>query len=167
MPDSAPNAGQVPVSRRFTRWIASTSNPTFFVWPIALFGAEAALQGGVPRIHAIAAPLLAWGYLQYRLVGNFRARTGGGGPGISIPPERLVTSGPYRWTRNPMYLGHLIFMAGLAATLGSWIALAVFAFHAFWFDRRVRDDEERLAGRFGEPYKDYCRRVKRWIPGLL
>jgi protein-S-isoprenylcysteine O-methyltransferase Ste14 len=34
-----------------------------------------------------------------------------------------------------MYLGHLIFFAGIAATLGSWIALAVLAFHVFWFDR--------------------------------
>jgi protein-S-isoprenylcysteine O-methyltransferase Ste14 len=36
-----------------------------------------------------------------------------------------------------------------------------------WFDRRVREDEERLAGLFGDDYRDYCRRVKRWIPGIL
>ena len=100
-------------------------------------------------------------------MGNFRTREGGGGPGISIPPDRIVDRGPYRWVRNPMYLGHLVFFAGLALALRSWVALAVFAVPAVWFDRRVREDEARLAERFGEPYRDYCRRVKRWIPGVL
>jgi protein-S-isoprenylcysteine O-methyltransferase Ste14 len=149
------------------RWLKSTSNRTFIVWPVVLLAAEALLQRGFPRIQAWGLPLLAWGYLQYRLVGSYRARIGGGGPGISIPPDRIVESGPYRWVRNPMYLGHLVFFAGLAVTLESWIALAVLAFHAFWFDRRVREDEERLAGLFGDAYRDYCRRVKRWIPGLV
>ena len=112
-------------------------------------------------------PLLAWGYLQYRLVGNYRTRLGGGGPGVSVPPERIVEQGPYRWVRNPMYLGPLLFFAGIAATLHSWIALVVLAFHVAWFDRRVREDERHLAELFGDPYRDYCRRVKRWIPGLV
>ena len=148
------------------RWLASTSNRTFIAWPAVLFAAEAALQGGVPRIEEWALPLLAWGYLQYRLVGNYRARIGGGGPGISVPPERIVETGPYRFVRNPMYLGHLIFLLGLALALRSWIALAVFAFHAAWFDLRVREDETRLLGLFGGPYLAYCGRVKRWIPGI-
>jgi protein-S-isoprenylcysteine O-methyltransferase Ste14 len=131
-----------------------------------LIVAEAALQQGMPRIHWWGLPLLAWGYLQYKLVGTFRTREGGGGPGISKPPERIVSRGPYRWTRNPMYLGHLIFLLGLALTLGSWIALAVLIGHAVWFDLRVREDEARLAERFGEPYREYCRRVRRWVPGV-
>lgn len=149
------------------RWLKSTSNRTFVAWPIVLLGVEALLQQGWPRIIPWGLPLLAWGYLQYRLVGNYRSRIGGGGPGVSIPPERIVEAGPYRWVRNPMYLGHLIFFAGLAITLGSWVAAAVFAFHLFWFDRRVREDEERLLALFGAPYADYCRRVKRWIPGIV
>jgi len=149
------------------RWFGSTSNRTFIAWPIALFAIEAVAQQRVPVINWWALPLLAWGYLQYRLVGNYRADTGGGGPGISIPPDRIVDSGPYRWVRNPMYLGHLIFFAGLAWMLVSWIALGVLVFHVFWFDRRVREDEARLAQLFGDPYRDYCRRVKRWIPGIV
>jgi len=149
------------------RWLRSTSNRTFVLWPILLFSAEAAFQQGLPRIQLWALPLLPWGYLQYRLVGNYRLREGGGGPGVSIPPERLVTAGPYRYCRNPMYVGHLIFLAGLAFALDSWLAAAVFAFHAVWFHRRVRDDETRLAALFGDPYRDYLARVKRWIPGLL
>lgn len=158
------------MSRAFAvaaRWLSSTSNRTFVVWPVALFAAEAVLQQGLPRIHLWALPLLALGYLQYDLVGRYRLREGGGGPGISIPPERLVTGGPYRYCRNPMYLGHLIFLAGTASALESWMALGVFAFHVLWFDRRVRDDEARLAALFGSAYREYCARVRRWIPGLL
>jgi protein-S-isoprenylcysteine O-methyltransferase Ste14 len=148
------------------KWLGGTSNRTFIVWPLALFALEATIQQGLPRVHWWATPLLAWGYLQYKLVGTFRTREGGGGPGISRPPERIVSQGPYRWTRNPMYLGHLVFFAGLALVLGSWIAAAVFAGHAVWFDRRVREDESRLAALFGDSYREYCRRVKRWIPGV-
>ncbi len=149
------------------RWFRSTSNRTFVLWPILLFSAEAVLQNGLPRIDSWGLPLLAWGYLQYRLAGNYRLKEGGGGPGISIPPERLVTGGPYRFCRNPMYLGHLIFLAGIAAALHSWLAAAVFVLHAAWFDRRARDDEARLSALFGNRYREYLARVKRWIPGLL
>ena len=148
------------------RWLKSTSNRTFVLWPILLACAEALLQGGMPRVQPWALPLLAWGYLQYRWVGAFRTREGGGGPGLAIPPDRIVDRGPYRWVRNPMYLGHLVFLAGLALVLESWLGAALFAFHVVWFDRRVRDDETRLGQLFGEAYRDYCRRVKRWIPGL-
>ena len=149
------------------RWLKSTSNRTFIVWPIVLFGVEALIQRGVPRLSFWALPLLAWGYLQYRWVGTYRARLGGGGPGISIPPDRIVTEGPYRWVRNPMYLGHLIFLAGLAAVLQSWIGAALLAYHVIWFDMRVREDEQRLEALFGDAYRDYRRRSKRWIPGIV
>ena len=152
---------------KLRRWLKSTSNRTFIVWPAALFAIEALLQEAVPVIHWWALALLAWGYLQYRLVGNYRAKLGGGGPGVAIPPDRIVEQGVYRWVRNPMYLGHLIFFAGIALVLGSWIAGAVFAGHMFWFHRRVREDERHLEELFGEPYRDYCRRVKRWVPGVL
>ncbi|MEP7067844.1 MAG: isoprenylcysteine carboxylmethyltransferase family protein [Usitatibacter sp.] len=134
---------------------------------MALFAVEALVQQGLPVIHWWALPVLAWGYLQYRLVGNYRTRLGGGGPGISIPPDRVVDTGIYRWVRNPMYLGHIIFLAGIALVLGSWIAAIVLILHLFWFQGRVREDERHLLELFGEPYRDYCRRVKRWVPGIL
>ena len=155
-----------PASRRSPgRWLRSTSNRTFIVWPLLLLALQALLEGGWPRLNLWALPLLAWGYGQYRWVGNLRAEQGGGGPGLSNPPLHLVTTGPYAWTRNPMYLGHLIFFAGLALLL-SGLAWVVFAAHALWFDRRVREDEASLAAQFGEPYRDYLRRVKRWIPAV-
>ena len=152
---------------RARRWLKGTSNRTFIAWPVALFAVEALAQQGMPALEPWGVPLLAWGYLQYRWVGSYRTALGGGGPGISVPPERIVDAGPYRWVRNPMYLGHLVFFAGLAVVLRSWIGLAVLVFHAFWFHRRVREDERHLEALFGEPYRSYCARVRRWIPGVL
>ena len=92
---------------------------------------------------------------------------GGGGPGLSNPPERIVDSGIYAYTRNPMYLGHLIFMAGLAITFWSLAALVLLVVHLPWYQRRVLGDEAHLKTLFGQGYVDYAARVKRWIPGVL
>jgi len=66
-----------------------------------------------------------------------------------------------------MYLGHLIFLLGLAVTFWSWFAFALFVLQAIWLHRRVLADEERLRAQFGAEYAAYQARVKRWIPGLL
>jgi protein-S-isoprenylcysteine O-methyltransferase Ste14 len=128
---------------------------------------ELFLNHGRLRFEPWFAPLLAWGYLQYRLVGSYRLPRGGGGPGMDTPPERLVTSGPYAWSRNPMYLGHLIFLIGLSLTFESVLGGLIAAASAVWFQVRVRRDEKRLRERFGQAYLDYHGRVKRWLPGIL
>jgi protein-S-isoprenylcysteine O-methyltransferase Ste14 len=137
----------------------------------AVSARRAGVRGGavwrIAPIRPWGAIFLLWGYLQYRLVGRDRRARGGGGPGIEKPPERIVTDGAYRYLRNPMYLGHLIFMAGLAITFSSWIALALLVFHAGWFHLRVLNDEQRLESQFGESYRAYKSQVKRWIPGVL
>ena len=153
--------------RSLVRWLSGTSNRTFIVYPIAIAAIETAFAGGVPPTEWLGLPLLAGGYALYKLCGRYRTRVGGGGPGVSVPPQRLVMSGPYSIVRNPMYVGHLVFMLGLAVTFRSWIAAALLVASAIWFDRRVRDDEARLAGLFGAGYADYSARVKRWLPGVL
>jgi protein-S-isoprenylcysteine O-methyltransferase Ste14 len=154
--------------RGLKRWLKSTSRRTFVVYPILVVLFEFALRRGdlIAALRPWGAIFLVWGYLQYRYVGGYRTVRGGGGPGIEVPPDRVVDEGPYRFVRNPMYLGHLIFMAGLAITFSSWLALALLLFHLVWFDLRVREDEKHLEALFGEPYRDYKRRVKRWVPGI-
>ncbi len=137
------------------------------LFPVCIVAFELLLRRGGLVFIPWGLPFLAWGYLQYRLGGQFRTRMGGGGPGLSNPPERIVDTGIYAYTRNPMYLGHLIFMAGLAITFWSLPALALLAFHIVWFQRRVRGDEAHLKQLFGQDYVDYAVRVKRWIPGVL
>ncbi len=155
--------------RPFTlkRWLKSTSNRTFFIYPLLVVALEVIIHRGDLTIYLWGTPLLPWGYAQYRLSGNYRTLKGGGGPGIEIPPERIVDTGIYAWTRNPMYLGHLIFMLGLAITFLSIPAALLFLFHVFWFHRRVRNDEAHLHERFGVAYIAYMAKVKRWIPGLV
>jgi protein-S-isoprenylcysteine O-methyltransferase Ste14 len=137
------------------------------VAPIVVVAWELLVNGGQLRVEPWFLPLVLWGFLQYRLVGRYRLRRGGGGPGMGTPPERLVTGGLYAWCRNPMYLGHIIFLVGLALSLRSLLAAIVAAASAVWFHVRVRRDERRLAELFGEPYAEYSARVKRWIPGLF
>jgi hypothetical protein len=147
--------------------LGSTSFRSFLLYPVVVVAWELALNRGTLRFEPAFLPLLAWGYLQYRLVGKYRIRRGGGGPGMDTPPERLVTSGPFAWCRNPMYLGHIIFLLGLALSLRSELAAAITIATIVWFQFRVRRDERRLVERFGQPYLDYKARVRRWIPGVL
>jgi protein-S-isoprenylcysteine O-methyltransferase Ste14 len=128
---------------------------------------ELALNRGRLTVMPWGAPLLAWGYLQYRLVGNYRLPRAGGTPGMDAMPERIIAAGPYRYTRNPMYLGHLIFMVGLVLTFWSWFALILLIARATWFQRRVVQDERRLERTFGAEYSEYRTQVKRWVPFVL
>ena len=151
----------------FLHWLGRTPVQTFILSPPAVIAFELARPGSAIAIVPWGVPLLLWGYLQYLLVGRYRLRLGGGGPGMAAPPQRIVARGPYRYTRNPMYLGHLIFMSGLVVTFWSWFALILLAGRAAWFQYRVRGDEARLEAKFGADYTAYRAQVKRWIPGLF
>lgn len=148
------------------RILRRTPVQTFILLPLATIGWELAIFATL-RLEPVFLLLMLWGYAQYRLCGRYRMARGGGGPGLDTPPERLVTTGIYAWTRNPMYLGHVIYMAGVALTFQSWFAAALGIARAAWFHRRVLGDERKLADRFGDPYVEYRRRVKRWLPGLF
>jgi len=147
------------------RWLASTSSRTFVLWPILLVGLEAALQRGVPQIEIWALPLLVWGYLQYRLVGDYRLTAGGGGPGISIPPERLVTEGPYRLTRHPMYLGIVSFHVGATIAMESLALLVITLVYVIPFTAiRIRAEDRVLASGFGDEFRAFSARVPAFVP---
>jgi protein-S-isoprenylcysteine O-methyltransferase Ste14 len=155
------------VGHRVWRWLRRTPVQTFILCPLLVIGVELVLNRGALTIVPRGVPLLAWGYLQYLLVGAYRLPRAGGSAGMEAPPERIITTGLYRYTRNPMYLGHLIFLTGLAITLWSWFALIVLAARAVWFHRRVRHDEARLEKIFGAEYAAYRSKVRRWIPGII
>jgi len=149
------------------RLLRKTPFRTFVLYPLITLIWELSFRQGRLDLQPIFFPLMLWGYLQYRLCGRYRIKRGGGGPGLEIPPERLVTTGPYAYTRNPMYLGHIIFLAGLTLTLKSLLAGLLTGAGACWFHARALKDERRMTERFGTPYVEYTASVKRWLPGLF
>jgi protein-S-isoprenylcysteine O-methyltransferase Ste14 len=152
---------------RAAKLLRRTPVRTFVLYPVITLSWELFLNSGSLRMEPLFLPLMLWGYLQYRLCGWYRMKHGGGGPGLEKPPDRLVATGPYAHTRNPMYLGHLIFLIGLALALRSLLAATIAVITGFWFHFRVLSDEQKLAEQLGEPYIEYTAKVNRWIPGLF
>lgn len=79
-------------------------------------------------------------------------------------PRKLQTDGLFALTRNPIYLGMLLFLSGLAVLLGSavvWFGPLIFFLAAnFWY---IPHEEEKAAEHFGGPYLDYKKKVRRWL----
>jgi len=78
-------------------------------------------------------------------------------------PE-IIASGPYRFTRNPMYLGMALVLAGIAVGFASgWILVGVPITLAIVHATAVRHEEAYLERKFGDTYLRYKRSVRRWI----
>jgi protein-S-isoprenylcysteine O-methyltransferase Ste14 len=92
---------------------------------------------------------------------------GRGTPAPFDPPRRFVATGPYRWVRNPMYVGAFLLLAGYALCTSSVATLLVAfamlgAAHLF----TVFYEEPTLRRRFGASYEEYVRSTPRWLPRL-
>lgn len=78
--------------------------------------------------------------------------------------RKLVTSGPYRLTRNPMYLGLVIVTLGIAIWVGAWpmyiVPIAVFA-TTNWV--HIPFEEGKMRRQFGATYDHHVRQVRRWV----
>ena len=82
----------------------------------------------------------------------------------SKPALTIVRSGPFRFTRNPMYLSLCLLQVALGFFLNDWITLLFVVPLALIFHYGVILREERyLSAKFGEPYLEYKREVRRWI----
>jgi len=118
---------------------------------------SAQIAGGA--ITAVGVIHAFWCVVTFALMGR-------GTPAPFDPPRRLVVAGPYRWVRNPMYIG-----AGLAligASLFYW-SLAMITYSILFFIIAhifvILYEEPILKRTFGLEYEVYCRRVRRWLPG--
>ena len=105
---------------------------------------------------AVGVVLILWSGLVFR-----RART-------TIvphqPPSALVEAGPYRLSRNPIYLADMVILAGWVLGLGSPLALILLVpFHAVLLRLFILPEEAVLARDLGQPYLDFKTRVRRWI----
>ncbi len=88
--------------------------------------------------------------------------------GTTVKPfeesSALVTAGVFGWTRNPMYVGVVLMLAGVSLLLGSLVALVPALLLAIFLDRRfIRVEEEMLAEKFGDAWQTYRGRTRRWL----
>lgn len=78
--------------------------------------------------------------------------------------DKIVTSGPFRFTRNPMYLGIVLLLFGIWILLGALspaIGIVIFMVTADrWY---IRVEEQMLRQKFGPEFEAYCTKVRRWI----
>jgi protein-S-isoprenylcysteine O-methyltransferase Ste14 len=109
-------------------------------------------------------PVGAGAAVLFRCIWDF-AVTGRGTLAPVDPPTRLVVRGPYRYVRNPMYLGVLCILTGEAWLFAS-SALLIYAAAvlACFYSFVVLYEEPALRRKFGESYEQYARTVHRWWP---
>jgi protein-S-isoprenylcysteine O-methyltransferase Ste14 len=82
----------------------------------------------------------------------------------SLTNRTLVVQGPYRFTRNPMYLGLTIVTIGIVCLVGSWpmiLAPVALAATVNWI--HIPFEEAKMRRQFGQSFDEYARRVRRWI----
>ena len=125
------------------------------VWPIGLFPQPVGRWIGWALI-ACAVLLAAIAVALFHRAGT--------PPNPTREVTAFVRSGPYRLTRNPMYVGLTLFQAGLAFALDDAWVLILLVFSFAVMDRIVVPGEERyMASRYGADYAAYRARVRRWL----
>jgi len=110
---------------------------------------------GVP-LALLGAVGLAWCFALF-------AGHGGGTPNPILPPRRLVTTGPYAFTRNPIILFHAATLLGLSLFVGSLLAVVITLALAVPAHFIVLREERTLEARFGAAYLAYKESVPRWL----
>ena len=121
--------------------------PAVLVGPLRLLGAFCLVAG---------LALTIWAVATFRRVGTTHHPAG--------PTTALAVGGPYRFTRNPMYLGLVFITAGVALLANALWPLILLPVVIVILRRAVIDREERyLTAKFGEEYLQYKARVRRWL----
>jgi protein-S-isoprenylcysteine O-methyltransferase Ste14 len=119
-------------------------------WWVDAFGLLVALLG-----QAIRVSVIGYAYI----------RRGGAEKQLAAP--KLVCEGLYAHSRNPMYVGNFLLLAGLAIIYHSpLVYLVVLPLYVLGILSIVEAEEAFLRGKFGAEYEDYCRRVNRFLPNL-
>lgn len=126
-----------------------------WLWPAALFPTAVGLAFGALLL-LIGAGLVIWSSLLFHRRGTALEPW--------RPSSTLVAEGPYRWSRNPIYLGGLLAYVGIALMADALWPLILLPFLVLILRHAVIGREERyLARRFGPDYEAYRKRVRRWI----
>ena len=139
-------------------------------WLLICFLAQGGLHFYLPLAQLLASPL-HWSGIVPLLCGIVIMVSGAGAfrrqdtPLIPFETSTaLVTSGPFKFTRNPMYLGMVLILTGIAMLFGSVTPiLAVVIFFFIIRAQYVIPEEIMMVELFGDEYRHYCSRVRRWV----
>jgi protein-S-isoprenylcysteine O-methyltransferase Ste14 len=136
----------------------------------AALAAMIAVHVGAPAVHLLSFPatLTGLGPIGAGIALNLAADRAFKARGTTVKPfERsttLVTTGVFALSRNPMYLGMVLMLLGVALLLGTLTPFVIVAVFAIVLDARfVRAEERMLADTFGDEWRAYRRRVRRWL----
>ena len=133
-------------------WVILQSSNGFLTFYIGAYW----LFGLLPV--ALGLALVFWTLLSFAFIGK-------GTPAPFDPPKKLVVAGPFRYVRNPMYLGAVMVVAGEAVVYQSGtVFLQAIAMWVLFHVYVVYFEEPVLKKRFGQEYADYLRVVPRWLP---
>ncbi len=150
----------------------SPRRPPLFppVWALFTLGLQFALWRLLPGPMLIVAPWKSVGVALFGIgllmifycAGLFRRR------GTSIKPgeisEALIIHGPYRWSRNPIYMSMVLALVGAAVWFGNLTAfLPLVGFHWIISSQFIALEEQMLVERFGDDYQNYRAKVRRWL----
>jgi len=174
------SAGSIPIFRRATpgsavRHVAATFGQIVAFWSFFLFVVPSAIvfverelvwpSFAFPGQSPVAA-LLVVAFSSLGLTSGLTiAGRGAGTPLPFVATNRLVTTGPYSYLRNPMVVAGLGQGLAVALWFGSWAVLAYVLVGGIIWEYLVRPAEERdLRDAFGDEFETYCQHVRCWIP---
>ena len=120
--------------------------------------------GSLSRFGEVAGVVMILGSVVLMTWAGLSMMRGGGSLPVHTPTARLVVRGPYRLTRNPMYTGMVLLLVGIGFAKDSWWFLVIAVATAILLRWGVILREEAyLEGKFGDEYRDYKTRVRRWL----
>lgn len=152
----------------------ASDNPGLIAPPPLIYAGALATGLLANRLHPIpflprslrkaAGPSLILGGLAIGLLGFREMRRAGTSPDPSKPTSAIVSDGPYRFTRNPLYVGMTLIYSGITALANALPAALLLPSVLYLMRRGVIEREERyLERKFGEEYTRYKEQVRRWI----
>ncbi|PYR38118.1 MAG: isoprenylcysteine carboxylmethyltransferase family protein [Acidobacteria bacterium] len=156
-----------------TTTAASADNPGVIVWPPLLYGGALIVVLILRAVWPmpIVAATTVWLGLAFVVIGLAIMATGrrtmtaaGTNVNPSRPATTIVSSGPFRFTRNPLYVGVTLIFGGLTLAFNTWWGFIVLVPVLITMHFGVVLREERyLERKFGEPYRQYRSRVRRYF----
>ena len=127
----------------------------YWFWPMQIFDHSVALWPGLALV-LLGAGIAIWGRNMLRAAGT--------NVNPSLPTTAIVTSGPFRFSRNPLYMALTLVYIGLTLAFNTWWGIVVLVPLLILMHRGVVLREERyLKAKFGESYRQYCSKVRRYL----